>query len=86
MAVNNLKQRVKGAVDRVRPDDSELRARVEELEAEVQECRELNLRIAELTDVVVELLVPLADSDDPRVAEIVRRYRSGVTSAVDDRS
>ena len=86
MALNKVRQRVRDAVDRARPDDSELRARVEELEAEVQECRELNLRIAELTDVVVELLVPLADSDDPRVAEIVRRYRSGVTSAVDDRS
>lgn len=84
MALNRVRQQVRNAVDRVSPDDSDLRARVEELEAEVQECRELNLRISELTDVVVELLVPLADSDDPRVAEIVRRYRLGVTSAVDD--
>ncbi len=55
-----------------------LRQRVAELEAEVQECRTLNLRIAELADVVVELLVPLADSDDPRVAEVVERYRASL--------
>ncbi|MDO9395264.1 MAG: hypothetical protein Q7T71_01820 [Herbiconiux sp.] len=57
-----------------------LRQRLEALEAEVQECRQLNLRIAELTDAVAELLVPLCDSDDPRVAEILERYRLGVST------
>ena len=52
--------------------------RIDELEAEVQECRQLNLRIAELADVVVELLVPLADSDDPRVAAVIERYRASL--------
>ena len=33
--------------------------RIAELEAEVQECRAVNLRVAELADVVTELLVPL---------------------------
>ena len=37
-----------------------LRERVAVLEDEVQECRQLNLRLAELTDVVQELLLPVA--------------------------
>ncbi|MDO9457049.1 DUF6752 domain-containing protein [Nocardioides sp.] len=62
--------------------DTERRAlerRLEALEADVQESRALNLRVAELTDVVMELLVPLADSDDPRVAAIVERYRLAIS-------
>ena len=43
-----------------------LRERVEELEDEVQECRQLNLRLAELTDVVQELLLPVAARDEER--------------------
>lgn len=60
-------------------DQAGLARRVRELEAEVQECRSLNLRVAELTDLVAELLVPLAGSDDPRVVEILERYRAGVS-------
>ncbi|ANH36573.1 hypothetical protein I601_0119 [Nocardioides dokdonensis FR1436] len=56
-----------------------LARRVSELEAEVQECRSMNLRVAELTDLVAELLVPLADSDDPRVLELLEKYRAGVS-------
>ncbi len=37
-----------------------LKDRVAVLEEEVQECRQLNLRLAELTDVVQELLLPVA--------------------------
>ena len=39
---------------------SQAAQRVAELEDEVQECRQLNLRLAELTDVVQELLLPVA--------------------------
>jgi uncharacterized coiled-coil protein SlyX len=56
----------------------DLERRVEELEAEVQECRQLNLRLAELTDVVMELLLPVADRDEERVAELLQRYRDSV--------
>lgn len=52
----------------------ELRARVEQLEAEVAELRRLNLRLAELTDVVQELLVPLGARDQDRVDEVLERY------------
>jgi hypothetical protein len=53
--------------------------RVEALEDEVQECRQLNLRLAELTDVVMELLVPMAERDDAALAELVERYRASVS-------
>lgn len=49
--------------------------RIRDLEAEVQENRRLNRRIAELTDVVAELLVPLADRDEAKVRELLESYR-----------
>ena len=52
----------------------ELRARVEELESEVQECRQLNLRLAELTDLVQELLLPVSARDESKVTELLERY------------
>ena len=52
----------------------ELRARVEELESEVQEGRQMNLRLAELTDVVQELLLPVAARDESKVNELLERY------------
>ena len=55
-----------------------LRARVRALEEEVQECRQLNLRIAELCDVMMELLLPVEARDEKAVAEVLERYRSGV--------
>lgn len=58
-----------------------LRERVATLEDEVQECRQLNLRLAELTDVVQELLVPMAQRDEARLAEAVERlekYSRGI--------
>ena len=48
------------------------------LEEEVQECRQLNLRLAELTDVVGELLLPVAQRDEDRIAEVMERYSKGV--------
>ena len=50
-------------------------ARLSALEAEAQESRQLNRRVAELADVVAELLVPLADRDDARARELLARYR-----------
>jgi hypothetical protein len=56
----------------------ELRERVAVLEDEVQECRQLNLRLAELTDVVAELLLPVAQQDQAKVAEVLERYSKGL--------
>lgn len=56
----------------------QLEDRVQELEGEVQECRQVNLRLAELTDVVAELLLPVAQRDEARVDEVLRRYHDSV--------
>jgi hypothetical protein len=50
--------------------------RLAALEEEVQECRQLNRRIAELTDVVAELLVLVDDRDEERVREVLAQYRA----------
>jgi hypothetical protein len=48
------------------------------LEEEVQECRRLNLRLAELTDVVQELLLPVAQRDEERVSAVLEKYSQGL--------
>ncbi|WP_408896023.1 DUF6752 domain-containing protein [Nocardioides sp. R1-1] len=55
-----------------------LRERVRALEEEVQENRQLNRRIAELTDVVAELLLPLQAQDRQRVDDVLDRFRAGL--------
>ncbi|WP_193607324.1 DUF6752 domain-containing protein [Nocardioides lijunqiniae] len=57
---------------------STMLARIRALEDEVQECRQLNVRLAELCDVVTELLVPLADRDEAAVRELLDCYRADV--------
>jgi hypothetical protein len=63
-------------------DVAGLARRVADLEDEIQECRQLNLRLAELCDVTMELLLPIADRDEDRIAEIVTRYREDVSDPV----
>ena len=55
-----------------------LRQRLAELEKEMQESRRLNRRLAELTDVVQELLVPLAQRDEEKVQAYLDRYSSAL--------
>jgi t-SNARE complex subunit (syntaxin) len=55
-----------------------VRARLRELEAAAQENRQLNRRVAELTDLVAELLVPLARRDDEKVDVLLARYRDSI--------
>ena len=52
----------------------DLRRRVKLLEDEVQECRAMNLRLAELTDIVTELLLPVAQRDEAKLEELLERY------------
>ena len=52
----------------------ELTARVASLEDEVRECRRQQLRLAELTDVVQELLLPISQRDQAKVDEVLERY------------
>jgi hypothetical protein len=53
----------------------DLAARVAALEEAVQENRALNVRLAELTDVVTELLLPVAARDEQRLEELLEKYR-----------
>lgn len=46
-----------------------LAARVEALEAAVEENRRLNQRLADVIDVVTEVLVPAVDRDDERIVQ-----------------
>lgn len=64
-------------LDRLRHlrDPHGLAERVWQLEKDVEECRNLSLRVAELTDLVGELLVDLARADPARAAEVLDRYR-----------
>jgi hypothetical protein len=48
---------------------------VSDVRAAVHENRRLNRRVAELTDVVAELLVPLADRDEAKARELLESYR-----------
>ena len=53
----------------------DLLARIEELEAEVQENRNLNLRVAELVDLVQELLIPVASQDRDRIDAALAKFQ-----------
>ena len=68
MDLNNLRPGSNAAVRR-------LEERVRDLEADVAEMRQHQLRLAELADVVQELLVPASQRDEAVVAEAVERFR-----------
>lgn len=53
----------------------DLEKRVAALEEAVQENRALNVRLAELTDVVTELLLPVAARDEQKLEELLGKYR-----------
>ena len=53
-------------------------ARLSHVEAELQEHRQLNRRVAELTDLVAELVVPLARHEQETVDAILERYRDSI--------
>ena len=59
--------------------DHALEARVAALEAAVEENRRLNQRLADVVDVVTELLVPALDRDDARVAEALANLNKTLT-------
>lgn len=68
----------KDKYERVRRHQLTVRGRLKALEDEVQEMRMLNRRVAELTDVVVELLIPLSDRDTAKVDEVLDQYRKSI--------
>jgi len=67
--------------DRVRGSkafESTLRGRVQRLEEELEADRQLHRKVAELSDVVAELLIPIQDRDEAKVNEVLSRYRKTI--------
>ncbi len=58
----------------MRSGDDELARRVEALEADVLELRRHNVRLAEIADVVQELLLPLSSRDQARIDEAIEKF------------
>lgn len=56
----------------------DLVTRIAELEAEVQENRNLNLRVAELVDLLSELMVPLASQDRAVIEAALAKFEKSL--------
>lgn len=50
--------------------------RVLDLEDAVMENRQLNRRLAELTDILAELLVPATERDEEKLTELLAKFRA----------
>lgn len=55
-----------------------LEQRVSELEADMTEMREHNVRLAEIADLVQELLVPMASRDEAAVQRAIERFQGSL--------
>jgi hypothetical protein len=67
--VADVNARLKGLARKALGRDAvfALEQRVASLEGDIEELRQQNLRLAEIADVVQELLVPLASRDQDRI-------------------
>ena len=74
----NLARKVRDRARSTSAFDRSLRGRVLRLEQELEADRQLHRRIAELSDVVTELLIPIQDRDEERVTEILAQYRKTI--------
>ena len=55
-----------------------LEQRVADLEADLTQLRRHNLRLAEIADVVQELLVPMASRDEEAIREAIERFQESL--------
>ncbi len=55
-----------------------LSQRVSDLEGDIAELREQNLRLAEMADVIQELLIPMASRDQDRIDAAIERFQQGL--------
>lgn len=62
----------------LRSDVRRLEQRVADLEADLAEMRRHSLRLAELVDVVQELLVPMANRDEAAVQQAIERFQESL--------
>jgi hypothetical protein len=72
----NVKDKL-NVVARVR-SVAELEQRVADLEADMSEMRRHNLRLAEIADVVQELLIPMASRDEVKIQEAIERFNKSL--------
>ncbi|MFT4082388.1 MAG: hypothetical protein QM638_07355 [Nocardioides sp.] len=74
-----MKSRVKSILDRrTDPRIVELETKVKALEQDVTELRRHYLRMAELTDVVQELLIPMASRDEEAIAAAIAKFNASL--------
>lgn len=71
-------RRIRDRVRSSKPFESSLRGRVAALEKELEADRQLHRKVAELSDVVAELLIPMQDRDEAKVAELLSQYRKTI--------
>jgi hypothetical protein len=74
MGLKDVAARATRLTRTMRWGDDELARRVEALEADVLELRRHNVRLAEIADVVQELLVPLSSRDQARIDEAIEKF------------
>ncbi|MBO0844113.1 MAG: hypothetical protein J2P22_01700 [Nocardioides sp.] len=55
-----------------------LEQRVADLEADLAEMRQHNVRLAEIADLLQELLVPMASRDDAAVQRAIERFQESL--------
>jgi hypothetical protein len=67
--------RKKYGVRRYLTETVQLPRRILDLEEAVMENRQLNRRLAELTDILAELLVPATERDEEKLAGLLARFR-----------
>jgi hypothetical protein len=65
-----LRSRVRGR--------SDLEQRVADIEEVITELRRHHLRVAELVDVVQELLIPMASQDQQRIQEAIAKFGKSI--------
>jgi predicted nucleic acid-binding Zn-ribbon protein len=71
---------LQGRGHKVQRELEDLRNRVDQLEQDIQEARQMNKRLAEITDVVAEVLLPAEQRDEERMRELLARYEQSLTS------
>lgn len=72
-----MRKRHKAGPGKAVAPDGDVERRLRALEQEVQELRAVSRRLADVVDVVTELLVPAMDRDDERVRAALDRLRPG---------
>lgn len=70
-----------GSDERLQVAEKQLRAlrrRVAALEEEVLESRQLNKQVAEMIDVIAEVLLPAEQRDEQRIHDLLKKYDAGL--------